>query len=201
MLAGAASQILRNAGPVSNTVGPAPTGLRAAINGSTVQFSWNAGSDAETPAAGLTYNLRVGTTPGGSDVLSPNSDPVTGFRRLPQFGNAWERLSTTLTNLTNGFYYWSVQSVDTGLAGSPFAPEQKLAVGFLYITGFDQEPAGGFQVHFNAGAGLGYTLWSSTNLTQWNYVTNAMAATNGPFQLTDTTHNTDKARFYRLSQP
>jgi len=41
----------------------------------------------ETMAAGLSYNLRVGTTPGGAEVLAPQADLATGTRRQPALGN------------------------------------------------------------------------------------------------------------------
>jgi hypothetical protein len=90
-------------------------------------MTWNASADNETPAAGLTYNLRIGTTPGGSDVLSPMSGG-NGFRRLPQLGNAQLGL-TALFNYTSGIsYYWSAQAVDNTFAGSPFSPESSFKI-------------------------------------------------------------------------
>ncbi len=119
---GPISQVWRNIGWATNTLPAPPTGLAVAVTGSALSFSWNAASDAETPAAGLSYNVRVGTTPGGSDIISPQADP-TGARRLPALGNAQEALRVPLTSPRTGRIYWSVQAVDTAFAGSPFAPE------------------------------------------------------------------------------
>ncbi len=48
---------------------------------------------------------------------------------MPQYGNAGERTSYKLSGLTHGqTYYWSVQAVDNGFAGSAFAPEQTFVV-------------------------------------------------------------------------
>jgi hypothetical protein len=105
-----------------------PSGLSAVVINNGVSFSWQSGSDAQTPTAGLTYNLRVGTLPGGVDVVSPHSDPVTGRLRVPQMGNAQHRRAATLTNLSVGTYYWSVQTVDGTFAGSGWAPEQAFVV-------------------------------------------------------------------------
>ncbi len=118
---GAGTFLYRNAGTHTNTPPLAPTGLTLLPN---QVLSWNPGSDLETTnPAGLTYNLRIGTTPGGSDVLAPDADPATGRRRVAQPGNVgpaarWQ------ANLPPGTYYWSVQTIDTALAGSAFAPEQ-----------------------------------------------------------------------------
>jgi hypothetical protein len=94
-----------------------------------VTLQWNAATDAQTTNAnGLTYNLRLGTAPGAVNILSPQADPTSGFRRLPQLGNAQHGLTARLTNVAVGFYYWSVQAVDTAFAGSPFAAEGTFAL-------------------------------------------------------------------------
>ena len=116
--------IWRNNTPAYNTPPAAPTGLAATLSGNSVTFSWNAASDAQTPASGLSYNLRVGTTPGGGDLVSPMADG-SGQRRVVQAGNAQQNLSQTITGLPLGQpIYWSVQAIDTAFAGSAFAPEQ-----------------------------------------------------------------------------
>ena len=115
------AQVWRNNGLVANTLPSPSTHLAATVVGNGVTLSWNAASDAETPANGLAYNVRVGTSPGDSDVVSPQA-ASTGFRRLPALGNAQHRLTASLlADLPRGFYYWSVQAVDTAFAGSPFS--------------------------------------------------------------------------------
>jgi len=116
------TQIWRNRTPLTNTPPTAPTGLSVTHVGSMVTLSWNPSSDAQTPASGLTYNLRVGTTQGGNDVFSSMS-AANGFRRLPQVGNRQVQLSVTFAATVGTPYYWSVQAVDGAFAGSPFAPE------------------------------------------------------------------------------
>jgi|GEM_PF-3419269 hypothetical protein len=104
----------------TNTPPNAPTNLTAVANGSQITFSWDAATDEETPAAGLSYNLQVGTTPGGTDIISPLSIG-NGRRQVVNIGNAQENTSWTLNNFTPGTYYWSVQAVDTSFVGSTFA--------------------------------------------------------------------------------
>jgi hypothetical protein len=87
-------------------------------------LTWGCGMDSNTPAAGLTYNLRVGTSQGGSQILAADSDPVSGWRRVPRIGNAQHRQFTILTNLPIGHYHWSVQSVNHAFAGSAWSAEQ-----------------------------------------------------------------------------
>jgi hypothetical protein len=89
-----------------------------------IRLSWEAASDDQTPADGLSYNLRVGTSPGSDDVFSGMSDPATGLRHIPAAGNAQKQLSWTLKVPQTGSYYWSVQAVDTAFAGSSWAAEE-----------------------------------------------------------------------------
>jgi len=65
----------------------------------------------------------VGTTPGGSQIVSPQSG-ADGRRRLPALGNAGPGLAARVLGLQTGVtYYWSVQSIDPSFIGSAFAPE------------------------------------------------------------------------------
>ena len=89
-------------------------------------LSWNAATDAETPSAGLSYNLRVGTALADGNVVNPESES-DGFRLLPALGNV--QLGTNaFLNLQPGTYYWSVQAVDAAFAGGPFAAETSFAI-------------------------------------------------------------------------
>ncbi|MDI7276155.1 MAG: FG-GAP-like repeat-containing protein, partial [Anaerolineae bacterium] len=115
-------RIYRNNIDAANSPPSAPDGLTASVQACKVTLSWAAAADAQTPAGSLTYNLRVGRTPGGVDVLSPMADVASGRRRLPRLGNANHGLTATLT-LPAGTYYWSVQAIDTAFVGGPFAAE------------------------------------------------------------------------------
>jgi len=108
----------------------APSGLSVSFASGIETLSWSAATDSEQSGTpnGLTYNVRVGTTAGASDVVSPLALP-NGTRLLPQYGNAGERTSYKLSGLTPGTtYYWSAQAVDSGFAGSPFATEGTFTV-------------------------------------------------------------------------
>ncbi|HVV73694.1 MAG TPA: VCBS repeat-containing protein, partial [Verrucomicrobiae bacterium] len=102
----------------------APSALSSFVLNNGALLTWSGGADPRTPTPGLTYNVRVGSTPGGMEIMAAQSDPVTGQRRLPQMGNAWERRFTALTNLPVGIYYWSVQTINNSFAGSAWAPEE-----------------------------------------------------------------------------
>lgn len=121
--------IYKNNCAVANTPPTPPPAISAVAINNRVQLRWEHSSDAQTPTKEITYNLRIGTSPGKSNVFGSNSVPSTGFRRLPKWGNLGFRLSNSLKNLSAGKYYWSVQSVDNAYAGSAFAPEQTFTVG------------------------------------------------------------------------
>jgi len=126
LTSGAGTVLYHNAAAaISNTLPTAPSGLTLLPN---QILSWSQGSDLETTnPAGLTYNLRIGTTPGGIDVLVPDADVSTGQRRVARFGNVGAT-ARWRASLPYGTYYWSVQTIDTAFAGSPFASEASFSV-------------------------------------------------------------------------
>jgi hypothetical protein len=202
--------LAQNFSPGTNTPPTAPAGLQASPNGFGVVLSWNAATDAQTPAAGLSYNIRVGTSPGGFDIVSPQADPATGFRRVPQLGNAQERLMAILTNLPAATYYWSVQAIDTGFAGSPFAPESSFTVtGAMsatqpLLTGVTMLPNGAFQFSFT-NQGSSFTVLSATDvslpLSNWTVVGSPSNVAPGVFQFTTSPAANDAQRFFRVRSP
>ena len=100
-----------------------PSSLQTSALTGGVNLSWNSAVDAETVVSGLSYNLRVGTTPGGSEIMSPMADPVSGRRRIGALGNVGQNTQWMLQNLAVGTYYWSVQALDQSYVASPFAEE------------------------------------------------------------------------------
>ncbi len=115
--------LLSNGLLAPNTPPPAPTSLAGGDSGTQMTFAWMAQADDHTPAAALTYSLRVGSAPGMSDVLAAAANLNTGVSRLPQMG-AQQTGTTARLTLPPGRYYWSVQAVDGAFAGGAWAPEQ-----------------------------------------------------------------------------
>ena len=116
------SAIFRNDCSIPNSAPNAPTGLTYVINGKNVTLSWTSNGDNETSKVALTYNVKVGTSHGGSQIVSPNA-LGNGRLTVPAMGNAELGTSFNLKNLKMGTYYWSVQAVDNGYRGSAFATE------------------------------------------------------------------------------
>ncbi len=122
------AQVWRNISTVTNTPPNAPTQLTANRVGASIHLAWTPATDEQTPSDTLTYNLRVGTAPGAADVFAPQAALDTGLRRLPAMGNVQHQVSVLLGNLSQADYYWSVQAVDGGFRGSPFAAEGRFYV-------------------------------------------------------------------------
>jgi hypothetical protein len=107
-----------------------PSGLRAFVHDDFVALSWNDATVANHSVP-LTYNVRVGTGPGKNDVLASMST-ANGARLIPARGGAGYRtsfgLNLPLNRLSVETLYWTVQAVDNGFQGGPFAPEQTFLV-------------------------------------------------------------------------
>ncbi len=123
-------KLYRNESRTPNQAPAAPTRLTSSVSNEHVTLDWEAASDFETADLGLSYNLRVGKTPGGSEIMPAHAANATGYRHLPGRGNSGKRTQWTLQNLLPGTYYWSVQSVDPAFAGSAFAGEQSFVVSY-----------------------------------------------------------------------
>jgi len=117
------AKVYRSDGAAANLPPSAPIPTTAVRTGSDVTFSWTAAADDHTPTLGLGFNLRIGTTPGGDDIVAAMAES-TGRRRVTRLGNAQLRTSWTVRQLPGQTYYWSVQSLDTAFQGSPFGAEK-----------------------------------------------------------------------------
>jgi PKD repeat protein len=109
-----------NNGIKINTSPTPPSNLCLYINGNQATFSWSPSNDAETPSAGLTYNLFVKRN--GGFVMSPMADLATGFRKIVDGGNVDQNTSWTITVPSgSGPIEWGVQAIDNQYKGSKFS--------------------------------------------------------------------------------
>lgn len=113
---------------VVNTPPAAPDLLTTETEGDAVSLTWLAAYDDQTPSVGLSYNFRLGTSPGANDIVSPMADVADGYRRITGPGNAGQALSMYVVGLVPGTYFWSVQAIDQALEGSAFATEQSFTI-------------------------------------------------------------------------
>lgn len=126
------TRIYNNQCEIINNLPVEPEGLTTTvdINYETdwIIFVWKPSFDNETLQKGLTYNLRVGTTSGGCEIMSPNSNIRNGAVTFPTLGNVGYNKRWYIRGLQPGEYFWSVQCVDNIFKGSSFAPEQTFIV-------------------------------------------------------------------------
>lgn len=117
------SKLSRNDIAINNTIPSVPTNLRTTNVGDYASFQWDVAIDAQTPSSGLNYSLKIGSSPGSSDIMSPMAS-MSGYKLSPIKGNvnsscSWNILRTALPETC----YWSVQTVDSGFSGSAFSGE------------------------------------------------------------------------------
>jgi VCBS repeat-containing protein len=91
-----------------------------------VELSWLAASDDHTPPAGLTYALKIGTTPGAENIMGANAN-TSGKRKVSEKGNVEHNKKWRLS-LPVGVYYWSVQAIDASYSGSEFSLSNKFEI-------------------------------------------------------------------------
>ena len=172
-------------------------------SGGGVTLRWGTGSDAQTPAVGLTYNVRLGTAPGLADVLAASAEAATGYRQVAAPGNAEQRRFLSFTNLTAGqTYYWSVQTVDGAYAGSAFAPEQSFVAGasdsVTVTVGVD---GGELVLSFAGRPGAQYHIQSVPALDgTWATRGSAVEIQPGHYEFREPL-TADTSRFYRVMMP
>lgn len=122
------TRIYRNTTTTVNTVPHPPFNLWAAKEEGKMLLHWSGALNEWNKAYKLTYNVRLGTTPGGSEIISPQSLP-DGSLLLPKSGNLGDGFVRRLSELSPGTYYWSIQSIDHAYTGSSFTPDQIFEVG------------------------------------------------------------------------
>ncbi len=123
-----ATTLYQNNRQVIPTVPSAPAGLQSRVENSSVELNWLPTLQSDGANTFLTFNVRIGTTPGGTDLVSSMSNFQTGRLQTPQPGNATSNMSMHLSNLNDGIYYWSVQAVNNAFIASPFSDEGSFSV-------------------------------------------------------------------------
>jgi len=111
-----------------------PANLHSSVNAGTVTFSWDAATDQEQSS--LEYNMYL--TYGNNFKIAPNADTTTGMSFIPASANVASALQHQIstTELLEGYFRWSVQSVDAELNTSQFATPQE-------FTHYKNNPANG----------------------------------------------------------
>lgn len=109
---------------IVNTAPSAPGKPELIYSNGWLLINWNEGSDAQTQAIDLTYALRIGTTPGGGEILRANAN-ADGSRRNFLDGNMNKSHSyaINLGSVAPADIYVAVQAIDAQHKGSAWSQE------------------------------------------------------------------------------
>jgi hypothetical protein len=125
---GSRTKIYRNNTDVFNTAPETPPNLNTSIDGDKITLCWDKATDAQSEQDALTYNIRIGTTSGGQEIMSAMSELVTGYRLKPEPGNVSHNTTWIIKNIQSDKIFWTVQAIDNNYTGSLFASEQEIVL-------------------------------------------------------------------------
>lgn len=103
-----------------------PLNLSSDVKFQNVTLTWDApAASDETASSAFTYNLYVRNN-SGNYLIRPLTDVTPSQKRTfySTDGNMGTQKTVSLSNLTEGRYFWSVQTVDATLNVSTFSAEQ-----------------------------------------------------------------------------
>ncbi|PKN70890.1 MAG: hypothetical protein CVU50_10665, partial [Candidatus Cloacimonetes bacterium HGW-Cloacimonetes-3] len=132
-------------------------------------------SDDTTPIGALHYNYRIGSTPGGCEIVSPMA-LGNGLRELCSYGNSYSGKYFLQDFTPDTTIYVSAQALDNSFSGSAFSPEVQVTTPTLEITypnGGELLQAGSLSTIQWAGNSVKelYLKLSSDNGTNWEEIT------------------------------
>ena len=146
---------------IKNTAPSAPSRpvvSYTASNGS-LKISWGEARDAQSASRDLTYAVRIGSTPGGSDMLEAHA-LADGTRRNFMDGNAGSNLEKSLDVRTwqAGTYYVSVQAIDPNHVGSAWSEEVSFEHTYIPVdftlSAQDTYTTGTLDIHYTVSDGM-----------------------------------------------
>lgn len=121
-------RLMRNALAESltgNQTPTAPTGLQSVVSaGGKVTFNWTAGTDTETPAEVLKYNLYIKKNGVDSLIMILPANISTGRLKVNERLAGLSKTSYEIMSLTDGTYTVGVQTIDNARVASQFTTAQ-----------------------------------------------------------------------------
>lgn len=112
-----------------NSAPTAPANLNAIEDNGVITFTWDAGSDAQTPTAALRYNVYVKTTDGRVITVVP-ANPASGvLRSVNSVDAALVGCKYALNLKAADVAEWGVQTIDGCKLGSAFAKSTEVTSG------------------------------------------------------------------------
>ncbi len=145
------------------------------------------------PSSGALYQYSAGSR--GAPITAPNTIVTDSSGRLV-FAPASETTGSPYANFgfmaADAFYNSGTAKVTVNI-GMPTAPQ---------FTGqFWNSVNQSFNLTFSGSPNASYSLWASTNLTDWTNIGPATEASPGNYQFLDATTTNYPSRLYRVSGP
>jgi hypothetical protein len=120
------SHVYLNTAEGTNHPPEAPAALTAFAVSTRAIFTWSAGMDDIDDPSSLSYNIRIGTSSGGYQLMS-SSVPYNS-------SNVGHRLIREFNEIPHGTYYWAIQTVDAAGNKSNWSPEDTLFISRLVTS-------------------------------------------------------------------
>lgn len=158
------SYLYRNTITATNAKPNVLNGLNSNVSLNEIELSWTKGTDDLTASDELSYQLSVGTSSGNYDIVSEGS--INSGDNLLLNNTKFNGTATTrfLSQLGEGKYFWTVQSIDAGGLSSELSPEQSFIICDKPDLGADLETCVSNDVSFSAGEVIDEVNWySKTN--------------------------------------
>ena len=95
-----------------------------------VMLSWTAPEDDHSSKNSLYYQIRVGTTAGGSDIMSVPVSKVNGVYKLLTSNTTLISGNSYYLELMPGKYFWSVMAIDNNYESSDFSTESSFSISY-----------------------------------------------------------------------
>jgi len=148
-----------------NHLPTAPLNLQSELSGFDMKLNWDKASDPNCPEGSVYYNLRIGTSPGGIEIMSPMAHLTDGYRNIPAIGNAQCNTFWYIKNLAPGqTYYWSVQAIDQSFTGGPWATEESFTIPNISVDFNADTVCFGKSTNF-----MDNSLSPEETITSWNW--------------------------------
>lgn len=95
-----------------------------------VMLSWAAPEDDRSTKNSLYYQIRVGTTAGGSEIMTVPVNKVNGKFKLLTSNTTLINGNSYYLELMPGKYFWSVMAIDNNFESSDFSQESSFTISY-----------------------------------------------------------------------
>ena len=168
----------------ANSAPSAPAKPTLLYDNGTLSVNWGNGADTRTQTGDLTYALRIGTTPGGNEILAAHAN-ADGTRRNYLDGNMGKNHSylVDLSSYAPCSLYVAVQAIDAQHVGSAWSQEAT-AVHTALPAAFILTRS---TINFNEQTEIHYTPVPEGYLHNWTCADGTLIEENGKIRLSFTT--------------